>query len=63
MRRRAGRLAKIPVARAEISTNGGPTRGLAPEDRSPKLAKIYGGRKQTSNDENLFLFLNIDRLI
>ena len=37
MRRRAGRLAKIPVARGEISTNGGPTRGLAPEDRSRKF--------------------------
>ena len=34
MRRRAGPLAKIPVARAEISANCGPTRGLAPEDRS-----------------------------
>ena len=36
MRRRAGRLAKIPVGRGEI-LNGGPTRGLAPEDRSPKF--------------------------
>ena len=36
MRRRAGRLAKIPVARGEI-LNGEPTRGLAPEDRSPKF--------------------------
>ena len=34
MRRRTGPLAKIPVARAEISANCGPTRGLAPEHRS-----------------------------
>ena len=37
MRRRAGPLAKIPVARAEISADCGPTRGLAPEDRSRNL--------------------------
>ena len=34
IRRRAGRLAKIPVVLAEISANCEPTRGLAPEDRS-----------------------------
>ena len=33
-----------------------------PSSRGP-FTKIYGGRKQTSNDENFFLFLNIDRLI
>ena len=33
-----------------------------PSSRGP-FTKFYGGRKQTSNDENCFLFLNIDEAL
>ena len=33
-----------------------------PSSRAP-FTKFYGGRKQTSNDENFFLFLNIDEAL
>ena len=55
MRRRAG-----PIARAEISTNCGPTSGLqAPEDRSRNFMEDVNKQATTK----ISFFLNIDKAL
>ena len=62
MKRRAGPLAKIPVARADISANCGPTRGLAPEDRSRNFMEDWDVNKQATTKIS-FSFWTLMRLL